>query len=88
MQKNLSKLLTESDASLLNNECCTPFSSEYMWVKSPVLGHGAFGTVYRYRLLGAEPSLADTKLLHGGSVVSRTAAAGAEGGVSRPTGSQ
>ena len=81
-------MLAEKDVSFLNRECCTPFSSEYMWVKSPVLGHGAFGTVYRYGLLGAEPGLADTKLLHAGSAIFCTAAAGAEGGVSRLTGSQ
>ena len=63
MQKNVSKILAKKDVSHFNNECSTPFSSEYLWVKSPVLGAGAFGTVYRYRLLGAESNLADTKLL-------------------------
>ncbi|DBA92383.1 TPA: hypothetical protein ACH3X1_015754, partial [Trebouxia sp. C0004] len=52
VQKHLHNLLASSPAKLRPGESRTPFSKDFVWVKTDILGSGAFGTVYRCRNRG------------------------------------
>ncbi len=47
VQKRLNKLFATSPTKLLAGESSTPFSKDYVWAKTKLLGKGAFGSVYR-----------------------------------------
>lgn len=55
VQKHLHNLLASSPAKLRPGESSTPFSKDFVWVKTDILGSGAFGTVYR-SVLSCSPS--------------------------------
>ena len=47
VQQHLAKFIAQSHAKLYADEIATPFNKDFLWVKSKILGSGAFGTVYR-----------------------------------------
>jgi hypothetical protein len=55
VQKHFHKLLAASPAKLQPGESSTPFSKDFVWVKTDILGSGAFGTVHR-SVLSCSPS--------------------------------
>jgi len=54
VQKRLDNLIATSPTKLLSGESSTPFSKDYVWAKTKLLGKGAFGSVYRCRKAGED----------------------------------
>lgn len=52
VQKHFHNLVATSPAKLRPGESSTPFSKDFVWVKTDILGSGAFGTVHRCRNRG------------------------------------
>ena len=48
VQERLDKLIATLPTKLLSGESSTPFSKDYVWAKTKLLGKGASGSVYRF----------------------------------------